>query len=107
MTEWIGITKRSMGACGGQFSGAAGLACMSGIIYLIRDWRLAQLVMAAPMGLVAVYIWYVWVTTCSSGRQESHVMTIQGAPERERALKRVLGHKSYIILFMDYFPQSF
>ncbi|XP_030219105.1 solute carrier family 22 member 13 isoform X1 [Gadus morhua] len=59
MTEWIGITKRSMGACGGQFSGAAGLACMSGINYLTRDWRLAQLVMAMPMALVAVYIWFI------------------------------------------------
>ena len=105
MTEWIGITKRSMGACGGQFSGAAGLACMSGINYLTRDWRLAQLVMAMPMALVAVYIWYVWVTTCSSGRQGSHVMTIQGAPERERALKRVLENKSYIIYML--FPLIF
>ncbi|XP_030219110.1 solute carrier family 22 member 13-like isoform X1 [Gadus morhua] len=59
MTEWIGVTKRSLGTCGGQFSGAAGLACMSGIIYLIRDWRLAQLVLAVPMGLVAVYIWFI------------------------------------------------
>ncbi|XP_056452014.1 solute carrier family 22 member 13-like isoform X2 [Gadus chalcogrammus] len=59
MTEWIGITKRSLGACGGQFSGAAGLACMSGINYLTRDWRLAQLVMAVPMGLAAVYIWFI------------------------------------------------
>ena len=76
VTEWIGITKRSLGACGGQFSGAAGVAGMAGIIYFIRDWRLAQSVMAALMGVVAVYIWCVWVTY-SSGRQGSRVTMIQ------------------------------
>ena len=85
-TEWIGITKRSMGLCGSQFFWALGQAFLAVLIYFIRDWRLAQLVMAAPMGLVAVYIWRVWAR-CSSGRQGSHVMMIQGAPERERALE--------------------
>ena len=65
---------------------------MAGIIYFIRDWRLAQLVMAAPMGVVAVYIWWVWVTY-SSGRQGSRVMMIQGAHEMERALNRTLEYE--------------
>ena len=69
-TEWIGITKRSLGSCGSQFFGAFGQAFLAVLIFFIRDWRLAQFVMAAPMGLVAVYIWYVWVTTCSIGDRD-------------------------------------
>ena len=30
---------------------------LAGIMYLIRDWRQAQLVIATPMALAVIYIW--------------------------------------------------
>ncbi|XP_038156359.1 solute carrier family 22 member 13-like [Cyprinodon tularosa] len=58
-TEWIGVSKRSWGACITQLFGAIGQAILGGMIYFIRDWRLAQLVTAAPFALVAIYIWFI------------------------------------------------
>ncbi|MEQ2158045.1 hypothetical protein GOODEAATRI_008137 [Goodea atripinnis] len=58
-TEWIGVSKRSWGACITQLCGAIGQAILGGMIYCIRNWRLAQLVTAAPLALVAFYIWCV------------------------------------------------
>uniref|UniRef100_A0A3B5LHN3 Solute carrier family 22 member 13a n=1 Tax=Xiphophorus couchianus TaxID=32473 RepID=A0A3B5LHN3_9TELE len=51
-TEWIGVSKRSWGACITQLCGAVGQAILGGMIYFIRDWRLAQLVTAAPIYLI-------------------------------------------------------
>ncbi|XP_020791779.1 solute carrier family 22 member 13 [Boleophthalmus pectinirostris] len=58
-TEWIGISKRSWGACVTQVFFAIGLCVMAGVIYFVRDWRLAQLISAAPLGVMAIYIWYI------------------------------------------------
>lgn len=40
-----------------QVFGAVGQCVLAGVIYFIRDWRLAQLITAAPLAVVAVYIW--------------------------------------------------
>uniref|UniRef100_A0A8C2ZN61 Solute carrier family 22 member 13a n=1 Tax=Cyclopterus lumpus TaxID=8103 RepID=A0A8C2ZN61_CYCLU len=48
-TEWIGPSKRSWGACVAQLFGAGGNAVLAGVIYFIRDWRLAQLLMSVTV----------------------------------------------------------
>jgi len=60
-TEWIGVSKRSWGACISQLFGAVGQCLLAGMIYFIRDWRLAQLITAAPLAVVAIYIWCVCI----------------------------------------------
>lgn len=56
-TEWIGVSRRSWGACVAQLFGAVGQSVLAVMIYFIRDWRLAQPITAAPLAVVAVYIW--------------------------------------------------
>ncbi len=56
-TEWIGMSKRSLGTLMSQIAGSVGQCILAGVIYAIRDWRLAQLVTAAPFGVVVIYIW--------------------------------------------------
>ncbi|XP_068427571.1 solute carrier family 22 member 13-like [Clinocottus analis] len=58
-TEWIGPSKRSWGACLTQLLGALGNALLACMIYYIRDWRLAQLIIAAQFTVVAMYIWFI------------------------------------------------
>ncbi|XP_071348489.1 solute carrier family 22 member 13-like [Trachinotus anak] len=58
-TEWIGMAKRSWGACVTQLFGAVGQCLLAGMIYFIRDWRLAQLITAAPLAVIAIYIWFI------------------------------------------------
>uniref|UniRef100_A0A8C2ZNC9 Solute carrier family 22 member 13a n=1 Tax=Cyclopterus lumpus TaxID=8103 RepID=A0A8C2ZNC9_CYCLU len=61
-TEWIGPSKRSWGACVAQLFGAGGNAVLAGVIYFIRDWRLAQLITAVNYRLL------MSVTVLISGR---------------------------------------
>ncbi|XP_071399075.1 solute carrier family 22 member 13-like [Centroberyx affinis] len=58
-TEWIGVTKRSLGACVCLICGAFGQCILAGMIYFIRDWRLAQLITAALVAAVVIYIWFI------------------------------------------------
>ncbi|XP_051269346.1 solute carrier family 22 member 13-like [Dicentrarchus labrax] len=58
-TEWIGVSKRSWGACVTQLFGAVGQCVLAGMIYFIRDWRLAQLITAVPFAVIAIYIWFI------------------------------------------------
>ncbi|XP_054624601.1 solute carrier family 22 member 13-like [Dunckerocampus dactyliophorus] len=58
-TEWIGVSKRSWAACITQLCGAIGQAILAGVIYIVRDWRLAQLVTAAPLAVIFIYIWFL------------------------------------------------
>uniref|UniRef100_A0A671Y8C1 Solute carrier family 22 member 13a n=2 Tax=Sparus aurata TaxID=8175 RepID=A0A671Y8C1_SPAAU len=58
-TEWIGVSRRSWGACVTQLFGAVGQCVLAGMIYFIRDWRLAQLITAAPFAVISIYIWFI------------------------------------------------
>uniref|UniRef100_A0A3B3WT45 Major facilitator superfamily (MFS) profile domain-containing protein n=1 Tax=Poecilia mexicana TaxID=48701 RepID=A0A3B3WT45_9TELE len=58
-TEWIGVSKRSWGACVTQLFGSVGQCVLAGTIYGIRKWRVAQLIGAAPLAVVIVYIWFI------------------------------------------------
>lgn len=51
------MSNRSWGACVTQLCGAVGQCLLAGMIYFVRNWRLAQLITAAPLALVAIYIW--------------------------------------------------
>ncbi|XP_061654083.1 solute carrier family 22 member 13-like [Phyllopteryx taeniolatus] len=72
-TEWIGASKRSWGACATQICGAVGQATLAGLIYVVREWRVAQLITAALLLAIVIYIWFVpesarWLL--ESGRTE-------------------------------------
>ncbi|XP_026169891.1 solute carrier family 22 member 13-like isoform X2 [Mastacembelus armatus] len=58
-TEWIGVSKRSWGACVTQLFGAVGQCILAGLVYAVRDWRLAQLITAAPAAVAIIYIWFI------------------------------------------------
>ncbi|XP_053186044.1 solute carrier family 22 member 13-like [Scomber japonicus] len=58
-TEWIGVSRRSWGSCVTQLFGAVGQCLLAGMMYYVRDWRLAQLITAAPFAVIAIYIWFI------------------------------------------------
>nr|XP_061791434.1 solute carrier family 22 member 13-like isoform X1 [Nerophis lumbriciformis] len=58
-TEWIGPSKRSWGACVTQLSSSVGQTVLAGLIYVIRDWRLAQFITAVPLAVICIYIWFL------------------------------------------------
>lgn len=60
-TEWIGVSQRSWGSCVTQLCGALGQCVLAGLIYFIRNWRVAQLITAALHGVIAIYIWWGFV----------------------------------------------
>uniref|UniRef100_A0A8C5HW78 Solute carrier family 22 member 13-like n=1 Tax=Gouania willdenowi TaxID=441366 RepID=A0A8C5HW78_GOUWI len=58
-TEWMGVSRRSWAACLAQLCGALGQSVVAGLVYFIRDWRLAQMTIAALSIGFAVYIWFI------------------------------------------------
>ncbi|KAL7386721.1 hypothetical protein ABVT39_012439 [Epinephelus coioides] len=58
-TEWIGPSKRSWGTCVTALFGAVGQCVLPGVVYVVRDWRLSQLILLAPLGVIVFYIWFI------------------------------------------------
>lgn len=58
-TEWIGMSKRSWAACLSQLFFAVGLCAMACLIYFVRNWRTIQFITAVPLGVVALYVWFI------------------------------------------------
>uniref|UniRef100_A0A673B6A4 Solute carrier family 22 member 13a n=1 Tax=Sphaeramia orbicularis TaxID=375764 RepID=A0A673B6A4_9TELE len=56
---WIGASKRSWGVCLTLLFTSVGQCALAGLVYYIRDWRLVQIIIAAPLGVVLLYIWCV------------------------------------------------
>ncbi|XP_053739179.1 solute carrier family 22 member 13-like isoform X2 [Synchiropus splendidus] len=57
--EWIGAPKRSRAACGSSLIDAVGQCALAGVVYLVRDWRLTQLITASAYAVVLIYIWFI------------------------------------------------
>ncbi|CAN9503276.1 unnamed protein product [Ophioblennius macclurei] len=114
-TEWIGVSKRSWGACVTQLCGAMGQCLLAGFIYLVRNWRLAQLIISALHGVVALYIWFIpesarWLL--DTGRTEEakqlvkKVAAINGRTVPESLLEKIVvkekeGKRGIIILIQS------
>uniref|UniRef100_A0A3B4T6B2 Solute carrier family 22 member 13a n=1 Tax=Seriola dumerili TaxID=41447 RepID=A0A3B4T6B2_SERDU len=107
-TEWIGMSKRSWGVCVTQLFGALGQCVLAGMIYAIRDWRLAQLITAAPLGVVVIYIWFIpesarWLL--NRGRtEEAKQLIVKAAAINKRSvpdslLEKVLKLKLTLSMF--------
>ncbi|KAL3054784.1 hypothetical protein OYC64_017672 [Pagothenia borchgrevinki] len=96
-TEWIGGSKRSWGACVGQLFAAMGQCILAGVIYVIRHWRLAQLITAANFAVVVIYIWFIpesarWLL--SRGRtEEAKQLIIKAAAINKRTVSDSLLEK--------------
>ncbi|XP_036414234.1 solute carrier family 22 member 13b isoform X1 [Colossoma macropomum] len=72
-TEWCGTSKRALFTILSHCCYALGLMVLSGVAYGIRNWRILQIVLSAPVLTMAVYFWILpesarWLLT--QGRQE-------------------------------------
>ncbi|KAI4901421.1 hypothetical protein NFI96_018552 [Prochilodus magdalenae] len=56
-TEWCGASKRALFTIVSHCCYALGLMVMSGIAFGIRQWRVLQMVLSAPVLTLAVYFW--------------------------------------------------
>lgn len=72
-TEWCGSAKRALFTILSHCFYAIGLMLLSGVAFGIRNWRILQLVLSAPVGLFFVYYWILpesarWLLT--QGKQD-------------------------------------
>lgn len=57
-TEWMGISKRSWPAVVNGLFATVGQCIITGVIYVVRDWRLTQSITSALCAVSCIYIWY-------------------------------------------------
>ncbi|KAA0719165.1 Solute carrier family 22 member 13 [Triplophysa tibetana] len=81
-TEWTGTAQRSYGSCLSQVLSSLGQVVFLALIYYLRDWRMCQFIMATPIGIVVLYIWFIpesarWLL--DRGRPEDAKKLIQKA----------------------------
>ncbi|XP_061784504.1 solute carrier family 22 member 13-like [Nerophis lumbriciformis] len=114
-TEWIGPSKRSWATCIIQICGAIGQVVIAGLIYAVRDWRLAQLITAVPQTVICIYIWFLpesarWLL--DRGRTEeakkllSNVAAVNKRTFTDSLLEKVVVNKKetksgFLILFQS------
>jgi OCT family organic cation transporter-like MFS transporter 4/5 len=55
--EMVGPNKRLWAGVFWQVWFAIGLIILSGVAYLVRDWRTLQIIMAVPIALYLPYYW--------------------------------------------------
>uniref|UniRef100_A0A673MCV5 Major facilitator superfamily (MFS) profile domain-containing protein n=1 Tax=Sinocyclocheilus rhinocerous TaxID=307959 RepID=A0A673MCV5_9TELE len=72
-TEWCGSAKRALFTILSHCFYAIGLMLLSGVSFGIRNWRILQLVLSAPVGLFCIYYWILpesarWLLT--QGKQD-------------------------------------
>uniref|UniRef100_A0A3B5BBL3 Solute carrier family 22 member 13-like n=1 Tax=Stegastes partitus TaxID=144197 RepID=A0A3B5BBL3_9TELE len=97
-TEWIGASKRSWGVGLTQLFGAIGQCALAGLIYLVRNWRLAQLISTAPFALVVMFIPESARWLLNRGRtEEAKKLIVKAAainkrPIPDSMLNEVLNH---------------
>uniref|UniRef100_A0A3Q1HKD7 Major facilitator superfamily (MFS) profile domain-containing protein n=1 Tax=Anabas testudineus TaxID=64144 RepID=A0A3Q1HKD7_ANATE len=115
-TEWIGPSKRSWGACLTQLCAAIGQCIVAGVIYAVRNWRLAQLITAAPSVVALLYIWFIpesarWLL--SRGRTEEakqlivKVAAVNKCTVPDSLLEKVLTfHLFFFYLFIHFTGSS-
>ncbi|KAM8839486.1 solute carrier family 22 member 13-like [Synchiropus picturatus] len=97
-TEWTGASKRSWAACFTQIAAALGQCVLAGLAYVVRDWRLLQVITAASFAVVAISISFLpesarWLL--NRGRQEeakallARAAAINKRPVSESVLQKI------------------
>uniref|UniRef100_A0A673B675 Solute carrier family 22 member 13-like n=1 Tax=Sphaeramia orbicularis TaxID=375764 RepID=A0A673B675_9TELE len=120
-TEWIGVSKRSLGVCMTRLFASIGQCALAGVIYLIRDWRLAQIVTAVPLAVILIYIWFIpesarWLL--NRGRtEEAKQLIMKAAAINKRtvpdslldniAVKETVNNGSIKIIFRSHLKRYF
>uniref|UniRef100_A0A8C2ZM45 Solute carrier family 22 member 13a n=1 Tax=Cyclopterus lumpus TaxID=8103 RepID=A0A8C2ZM45_CYCLU len=106
-TEWIGPSKRSWGACVAQLFGAGGNAVLAGVIYFIRDWRLAQLLMSVTVLISGRFIPESARWLLDKGRtEEAKQLIVKAAAINKRTVPDSLLEKVFS-LNLTYYCLSF